>query len=204
MNVTRESDRPSILDVFELITQGPRIPWVKWPENAGRLLLPPDLWRDFQCGYHWNLIMASLAAPLQGFLDPSSLPSLSGALDRSRWDAKRGALMAAWKDVEVSGIRLVYFPPLIDLLVQARMDMKKNSRARASPSPSPSQSLILGNQNSSNTRAHARAGKDHDGNEARCVGTSTGRRERSIESLRRAISAIHRAPASHHQDEREE
>ena len=107
------------------INAAPRLPWVPIPANAVKTWPPPDL-EDYERGWFWTLIFASLAAEPQGYLcNSSNLWMIAGAKRRDFWDSKKSRVLARWEIREVDGIEMICFPPLVAIIDKQCSKLRK-------------------------------------------------------------------------------
>jgi hypothetical protein len=136
----------------------PRLDWIPNKLKAPRYL------RDFQRAWWRDIVDAMFDnADKQGYLPATeNFWRIAGAHSRPMWEAHSGAVMACFESAEVTGRgKMIFYPPLLDLIDTQRGKLRGTKRARESPSNSLSQSVFdfeVQNQNRI-TRAEKRPAK---------------------------------------------
>jgi hypothetical protein len=93
---------------------------------------PPLGLKDFQVGWFWNLLWASLTnLEFPGYLPAarSSLWTFAGAHRRAHWDANCALVMAAFELREIAGRKMWCLPALVDIIEEQKRKLRVHKKA---------------------------------------------------------------------------
>jgi hypothetical protein len=102
--------------------------------------LPPSGLTDYQAGWRFNLLIASLRNPVhQGYLiEPTDqLWRVAGSHRREYWDAHSREVMVAFEQRDIAGRKMWCLPALVELVEQTRHLWKRRKGGGSSKASAP-------------------------------------------------------------------